>query len=112
MIIYEDAKRIVENVDLTELNGKRILITGATGLFGTYFIHTLMAAAKAGIVPDKLEVIHMHGLPSYLEGISEKSWIRVVQGDLSDNTFVSTIGNFDYILHFAGYGQPAMYAAD
>lgn len=112
MIIQEDVGRIVQNVDLTELKGKRILITGATGLFGTYFIHTLMLAANMGIVPGELEVIHRNVLPPYLEEILEKRWIKIVQGDLSDNVFVSTIGNFDYILHFAGYGQPAMFMAN
>ena len=37
-IIAADAREIVKRVNLSELLGKSILITGASGLLGVYFL--------------------------------------------------------------------------
>ena len=48
-ILYqEDLKRICETADIASLQGKRFLITGATGLIGMCLIDALMKANKEG----------------------------------------------------------------
>ena len=48
-ILYqEDLKRICETVDIASLQGKRFLITGATGLIGMCLIDALMKANTEG----------------------------------------------------------------
>lgn len=111
-VIFEDAQRIIERVDLTELGGKKILVTGATGLIGTYFIYSMVQNAKNGNVPEKLCVVHLHDLPQYLDIVRQYAWIELLKGDLCDNNFIENFERFDYILHFAGYGQPAKFSID
>lgn len=111
-IIIEDVTGVVDKVDLSELSNQTVLIVGGTGLIGTYFIYSIIEAAKRGIVPKKLSITHLNALPEYLDSIKEYSWIELLTGDLTDDGFVATIGKYDYILHLAGYGQPAQFAVD
>ena len=111
-IIVEDVSKIVARVDLSELKNKKILITGATGLMGTYFIYYIIEAAKEQIVPEKLTIIHLQPLPKFLKIMEEYEWIEILCGDLSDNNFIQTLEEYDYIIHFAGYGQPAKFNID
>ena len=46
-IIEEDAKDIASRVDLSELSGKEILITGASGLIGTLFVKRMHGKGPA-----------------------------------------------------------------
>ena len=43
-IIKEDIKDIVRRMgfDIQKLSGKKILLTGATGLIGSYFVETIV----------------------------------------------------------------------
>ena len=41
-IILEDIDEIWSEIDLSELQGKSVLITGATGLIGTYLVYSLI----------------------------------------------------------------------
>ncbi len=40
-IIQEDIAKILPKIDFRELHNKTILLTGASGLLGTYFLATL-----------------------------------------------------------------------
>ena len=111
-ILVQDAKALLQRVDLSELDKKTILITGATGLIGTYFVFSIIEAFKQGIKPKKLSIVFFHSLPFYLEVVRDYDWIELLQGDLSNDDFVSTIASYDYIIHLAGYGQPAQFATD
>lgn len=68
----------------SELHGKRILVTGATGLIGSH----LCAAIQTG------------------EHLTAPSF------DLCDMSNVAQLGMFDIIIHAAGYGQPGKFMAD
>ena len=57
IIMEEDAKTIVSRVNLSELAGKEILITGATGLLGTYFLYTIKACRESGIPVKKVHIL-------------------------------------------------------
>ena len=111
-IISEDATRIVGKINLQEIENKDILIVGGTGLIGTSFIYSIIEAANRGIVPNKLCITHLHSLPFFLEFVRKHKWIYLLEGDLTDDSFVETIGSFDYIIHLAGYGQPAQFSID
>lgn len=111
-IIQEDVYKVVDRVDLNELRGKTILITGSTGLIGTYFVYSIIEAADRGLVPHKLSITHLHTIPKYLEIVRDYDWIELLNGDLTDDRFVNEISSYDYIIHLAGYGQPAKFSID
>ena len=109
IIMEEDAKTIVSRVNLSELAGKEILITGATGLLGTYFLYTIKACRESGIPVKKVHIICRSQVPGYLQDLIDQSWIQLWQGDLCDDSFRKNLPECAYIIHAAGYGQPAKF---
>jgi UDP-glucuronate decarboxylase len=108
-IIEEDAQRMLAMMELHQLLGKSILLTGASGLIGTYFIATLRELAHRSGKPIKLTAVVQSELPVPLLDFAGG---RVVKGDLTDLDFVCGLGKFDYIIHAAGYGQPGRFMED
>lgn len=111
-IISEDVCRIVENVDMSELENKEILITGASGLIGTYFLYSLWEYVKRGGCIKKVYIVIMQNLPEHLKELKAMDWLEIRQGDLCQEDFCQSLPESDYIIHGAGYGQPAKFTAN
>ena len=102
-IIEKDIDRILLNISLIPLKNKSILITGASGLLGIYFILCLKRLQKD------------YNLSVYV-------WIKneieikfqyffdfpctIIKEDITDINIFNSLPNFDIIIHSAGYGQP------
>ena len=108
-IIEEDARRVVDLANLKELAGKSILITGASGLLGIYFLACLRELTRQGYSPLSVSAIVHSELVAPLESFLDFEGADVVRGDLTDLNFVNGLGMFDYIIHAAGYGQPSRF---
>lgn len=109
-LIYNDIARISE-VDFSELHRKTILITGATGLIGTYLIASLKYFSDIGKVkPLIIAVAHNEPAPYFKELLPKGS--KIIKGDLSDVKFLEKLPKADYIIHSAGYGQPGRFLID
>jgi len=107
-IIRRDAKGIVERVDLSPLAGKFIVVTGATGLIGTYILACLDAFGKCKTV---VKVATQEPHPSHPAYEFCKKWIWAAR-DLSNSTHRSLCCRMDYLFYAAGYGQPAKFMAN
>jgi len=111
-IIAEDAKKILANIDLSELKGKTILITGASGIIGNYFLASLWQFLNKEPGETKVfAVMQSEPLP-YLKSFLNYSGAEIIFGDLSDYEFCRSLPNADYIIHAAGYGQPGRFMED
>ena len=93
-LIREDVQRIIEAVDLSPLNDSKILITGASGLLGTYFVACLKELGHVNIYTTSR--------------ISDVDVVNHCKCDLSVEV-PQWSSQFDYIIHAAGYGQPAKF---
>jgi len=103
-IINEDAELICSKVDLGTLDGKTILISGASGLLGVYFITCLKLLNEKGLNIKTVAVFRSE-LPNYLlQG--EFPNLQIFKGDITDIGFCKSLPNADLIVHAAGYGQP------
>ena len=103
-IILDDIE--TKKIDFSELDNKTVLITGATGLIGTYFAASLKRFANVRLI------IIAHNKPDdyYLDLLPKKT--TILNGDLTDVDFLKTIPRVDYIIHAAGYGQPGRFLED
>jgi nucleoside-diphosphate-sugar epimerase len=105
-----DLYRIDKYVDLSFLEDKAVLITGASGLIGAYvseLISTLMYFNRG---PRKLELSSFSGkMPT--QGLSS-DYAQWVSGDLTSVETQKKLGNYDVIIHAAGYGQPNRFSQD
>lgn len=111
-IIENDAKEILASINLSELNRKKVLITGASGLVGTY----LAASVKAYVTSSKVHIelyAAMQSDPSdHLKKLLDFPGAKILRGDITDHEFLSKLPSCDYIIHAAGYGQPGKFMDD
>ena len=111
-IIITDVEKICNKVNLTEVLGKTVLIAGASGLIGVYFLASLKKLSC--IMPGTFKVIAvMQKEPSsYLMEFLNFNGASVFCGDLTNYEFCQILPKADYIIHSAGYGQPGRFMED
>ena len=103
-IIDEDAKQIIqENDGLSELYGKSVMITGASGMIGSYFVYTLMKlnedfGANIKIIPL------VRSLNKLNEKILEKDYVNPIVQDVTEKIMYD--GEINYIIHAASPASP------
>lgn len=102
----------------TALQGKRVLVTGATGFIGSHLVQRLVAE---GVVVRALAHYRSHPGLHNLEFLTpeELSKVEVLRGDIQDQTFVRRcVAGCDVVFHLAAliaipysYLAPASYVA-
>jgi nucleoside-diphosphate-sugar epimerase len=113
-ILNKDAIYINKKVDLSELCGKKILITGASGLIGINFLMSLKEFSRKKSKKNTPTIIAIFNreIPNYFRGIVNFENLQIKKGDITDINFVNSLGRADYIIHAAGYGQPGKFLQD
>jgi nucleoside-diphosphate-sugar epimerase len=107
--IHEDVNELITKIDFHYLNNKSILITGASGLLGIYFISCLkFLKAKYNI---KVYAWYNNTLPDYLEDYFNFDLIRI-QHDITDDSYFDQLPKFDIVIHSSGYAQPLKFVED
>jgi len=105
-IIKRDASDVAGKIDFKELDNKTILITGASGLLGTYFLATLQEFRSKGIAV-KIVASGKTPFPKELHDLVKN--VKFISGDLTNPEIISSLPKADYIIHAAGYGQPGKF---
>ena len=108
-IISEDIESIWSEIDLSPLAGKTVLITGASGLIGTYMIYSLLHWNDGSQDKIHISIVIHRELPDHLKELEQNSAVTIYRGDLSDYRFFESLPTFDCIIHAAGYGQPGLF---
>lgn len=103
-IIDEDANQIIlENNGLKELFDTTILITGASGMVGGYFLYTLVKLNEDYSANIKILPL-VRDLEKLDKEILDKKYVFPIVQDVVDK--ISYEGNVDYIIHAAGPASP------
>lgn len=109
--IFREAEDIYQRVKLSDLSDARVLITGASGLLGTYFLATLCCAREAG-VPVKVFAQVRSDPASHTAEIIARGGFQLLHSDLSQYSECAAMPQCDVILHSAGYAQPSVFMAN
>lgn len=105
-IMFNDVEKVVPKVDFSELEGKSIIITGASGLLGLHFLACIKKMNKLFNRPIiAYAIVQSEPEEFFIEEFVDKN-IRLIRGDLTQIDFFQHLPQVDYIIHAAGYGQP------
>ena len=108
----KDACEILNRVDYSVFEGKRILLTGASGLVGLNFLSFFSELKKKSNSGLTLTGIINFEANELIKNFSKNSSFELVRGDLTEPAFLRSLGKFDYIIHAASYGQPGKFMSD
>jgi UDP-glucuronate decarboxylase len=111
--INNDIEEIIHNSqeELQILAGRKILLAGGGGFLGRYFNKVVydfnLSQAKK---------IHLTSVDNFIssskvlsESLFKADSLNFVEGDISDKNFVTSLGEFDFIINAAGIASPYHY---
>jgi len=112
MIIEEDILGLVKDLNqlVKKLKNFRILITGSTGHIGFYFSHFLLKSNKLLKLSLEITLTSKGELHKSFE--EYKNEFIHLQGDILEKEFLDNKGEYDCIVHLAGYAQPSIFISD
>lgn len=103
-IYKEDLESILtdDNIPLNQLNGKNILVTGATGLIGSFVVNALLYANMNkkincnvyALVRNKNKADNL-----FLEQLKDQLGLHIICSDIMDIDYIDS--DIDYIVHAA-----------
>lgn len=87
---------------MPNLNGKKVLITGASGLIGVHLIESISNGDIYTWTKNEIDI--------YLK--DKFNNCNIIQRDITDINSFNDLPKFDIIIHSAGYGQPGKFLDD
>ena len=108
----EDIKIIEDSIDLAHLNGKSIMISGATGMIGTFMIDLIMHHNET--TADKVKILALgrskeKGLSRFPDYFNSPQFI-FIETDITKP--INCDYQIDYIIHGASTTHPIAYSTD
>ena len=112
-ILTEDAKVVIQNLEIFDLEGKEITITGATGLLGINIIAALLLYnSEFASKKIKINAISYKKPKNFIAELFNDMSVTSFFGDITNQDFVNKIPKANYIIHSAGYAQPSRFMDD
>lgn len=114
-VIRQDARGVVDNLGrlLDPLCGSRVLVTGAAGFLGAFFMDVLDAFNERHPAPPAQVTAldnFMVGPPERISHLLGRPWLSLRTADVSKPQEIEA--GFDFILHCASIGSPSIYRAN
>jgi UDP-glucuronate decarboxylase len=108
LVSQKEVESLLQRFDFRRLAGKRLLITGVTGMVGSYLCEAILRSCEeAGGVQPELTLLARQASRSNLATISHRKNVTVVETALS--TWHSDL-EFDYCVHAASPASPTQYS--
>lgn len=108
LVSQKEVESLLQRFDFRRLAGTRLLLTGATGMVGSYLCDVILRSCEAaGFVPPELTLLARKASRINLVTISNHKNVTVVETSLS--TWHSDL-EFDYCIHAASPASPTQYS--
>ncbi len=100
------AQKVVASLDFSLVENCTVLVTGANGLLGLNFVVSLVELSKTVSGIEVVAVVRSD--PSdILLALERSKKLVLLRGDLTENEFLTTLPDAEFIFHAAGSGVPA-----
>ncbi len=108
-VVEDDIKSIIGDLGkpLLQLEGKKILITGASGMLASYLVYTLLYANK-NIFKKNAELYLV--IRSGKKPFGKEKYIHYLSLDIAKKNL--EVKDFNYIIHAASKAAPKLYTKD
>ena len=108
LVSQEEVESLLQRFEFRTLSGKSLLITGATGMVGSYLCEAILRGCEeAGLMPPELTLLTRKNSGSNLSTIRHRKNVIVFEAALS--TWRSDV-EFDYCVHAASPASPTQYS--
>ncbi|MBC7952159.1 MAG: NAD-dependent epimerase/dehydratase family protein [Rhodospirillaceae bacterium] len=114
-VIREDARGVVDSLGrlLDPLSGSRVLVTGAAGFLGAFFMDVLEAFNERHAAHPALVTAmdnFMVGPPERISHLLGRPWLTLRTADVSKPQEIEA--EYDWIIHCASIGSPSIYRSN
>jgi len=110
-IIMQDIENGCGQIEHDFIKNKTILITGSSGLIGSYILAYFVSLVKAG-VPLEVYALTFSAPPQHMLELINCGKIKVLQIDLSNINEYKRLPEADVIIHCACYAQPMLFMSN
>lgn len=110
-MIVNELKPSIALIDGEYFRGKTVLLTGSSGLIGTYILAYFLMINREGYDVKMISISHSQ-LPDYVNELIEQGGMTHLNLDLTDFKQFENIPKADIIIHAAGYAQPGLFMAN
>jgi len=113
-IVREDLEAICGQlqVELRQMAGKQVLITGGAGFLGYYLVQGLLYANRSCTQANPIRVTvydnFSRGTPAWLQSLGSDPHLTLVKHDVT-NPLPADMPDFEYIIHAASIASPIFY---
>ncbi len=107
-IILNDIEDSCCHIEKQFFKDKIIVITGASGLIGTYFLAYMASLLKKGISIEAYALTYSDP-PPHILSLTSYGKIKLLRIDLADAKEYNRLPEADIIIHSAGYAQPMIF---
>ena len=103
-VLEDDLKTIIaEDLSWEKLKNKTVMITGASGMVGSYMLYVLLMLNDEKHYGIKVDAV-MRNVNKLPEEIRNREDVNVVVADVTKD--IPDVGNIDYIIHAASPASP------
>ena len=86
-LIQREAREIVAALPVEKIAGQTVLLTGATGIVGTYFLATLRELVDGPHAPERVFAVARREVPAHLRALFTHPRFTLLTGELHDAAF-------------------------
>lgn len=103
-VLEDDLKTIIaENLSWEKLKNKTVMITGASGMVGSYMLYVLLMLNDENHYGIKVDAV-MRNVNKLPEEVRNREDVNVVVADVTKD--IPDVGDIDYIIHAASPASP------
>lgn len=103
-VFKEDLEAIIgEDIEWEKLRGKRVLITGASGMIGTYMLQTLIMLNDRFMYGIRILAV-LRNASKLPQEVREREDVEIIAHDVTERLCIE--GNVDYVIHAASPASP------